>query len=46
MISRHDVSNCPLLHFARFDFRDFNFVGTRSSVAFCDIESFSLGDAA
>ena len=46
MISRHDDSNCPLLRFVRFDFRDFNFIGTRNSVAFCDIESFSLTDAA
>jgi hypothetical protein len=46
MISRHDDWNCPLLRFVRFDFRDFNFIGTRSSVAVCDIESFSLTDAA
>ena len=44
MISRHDDSNCPLLRFVRFDFRDFNFIGTRSSVAVCDIESFCLTD--
>ena len=25
-----------------FDFRDFNLIGTRNSVAVCDIESFSL----
>ena len=41
MISRHDDWNCPLLHFVCFDFRDFNFAGSRSSVAVCDIESFS-----
>jgi hypothetical protein len=46
MISRHDDSNLPLLHFACFDFLDHDFIGTRSSVAFCDIESFSLTDAA
>ena len=46
MISPHDDSNCPLLRFACFDFRDFDFIGTRSSVAFCDIESFSFAAAA
>jgi hypothetical protein len=46
MISPHDDSNWPLLHFPCFDFRDFNFISTRSSIAFCDIESFSLTDAA
>jgi hypothetical protein len=45
MISRHDDSNCLLLRFVRLDFRDFNFIGTRNSVAVCDIESFSLTDA-
>jgi len=47
MISPNDESNnCPLLRFSFFDFLDFNFIGTRSSVTFCDIESFSLADAA
>jgi hypothetical protein len=45
MISTHDDSNCPLLHFACFNFRDFNFIGARSSVTFGDIESFFLTDA-
>jgi len=45
MISGHDDSNCPLLRVVRFDFRDFNFIGTRNSVAVCNIEFFSLTDA-
>jgi hypothetical protein len=35
MIADHE-SNCPLLHFACFEFGDFDFIGTRSSVALCD----------
>jgi hypothetical protein len=46
MISRHDDPNCPLLRVVRFDFRDFNLIGTRNSVAVGDIESFSLTDVA
>ena len=46
MISGHDDSNCPLLRVVRFDFRDFNLIGTRNSVAVGDNESFSLTDAA
>jgi ribonuclease D len=42
MINPHDGSNCPVLHFARFDLRDFNLIGTRIFVAFCDTQSFSL----
>jgi len=42
MINPHDDSNCPVLHFALFGLRDFNLIGTRSFVAFCDTESFSL----
>jgi len=45
MISRHDDPNYPLLCVVRFDFRDFNFIRTRSSIAVCDIEFFSLTDA-
>jgi hypothetical protein len=44
MISRHDDPNCPLLRVVRFDFRDFNLIGTRNSVAVGDIESFSPTD--
>jgi hypothetical protein len=46
MISRHDDSNCSLLRVVRFDFRDFNLIGTRNSVAICDSDSFSLTDVA
>jgi hypothetical protein len=46
MISGHDDSTCPLLRFVRFDFRDFNLIGTRNSVAVGDIETFSLTDVA
>jgi hypothetical protein len=46
MISGHDDSTCPLLRFVRFDFRDFNLIGTRNSVAICDSDSFSLTDVA
>jgi hypothetical protein len=42
MISDHHESNCPLLHFACFEFGDFDFIGTRSSIAICDIECFSF----
>jgi hypothetical protein len=45
MISRHDDSNYPLLRFVRFDFRDFNLIGTINSVA-CDSDSFSVTDVA
>jgi hypothetical protein len=34
MISPHDATNCSLLHFACFDFRGFNFIGTRRTVSF------------
>lgn len=44
MISRHDDSNYALLRFVCFDFRDFNLIGTRNSVAVCDSDSFSLTD--
>lgn len=44
MIKAHDNSNCPLLYFARFGFRDFNFTRTGDSFAFC--ESFSIAAAA
>src|SRR5215212_9261078 len=46
MISGHDDSNCLLLHFFRFNFRDCDFIGTRNSVRFCDIDSFFLTGAA
>jgi len=46
MMSPHDNSNCPLLHFASFDFPDFDCIGTRNSVAFYDTESFSVAAAA
>jgi hypothetical protein len=46
MISRHDDPNCSLLRVVRFDFRDFNLIGTRNYVAGCDSDSFALTDVA
>ena len=46
MISRNDDSHCPLLYVACFGSRDFNFIGTRNSVAFFDVESFFVAAAA
>jgi hypothetical protein len=46
MISRHDDPNCSLLRVVRFDFRDFNLIGTGNSVAVCDSDFFSPTDVA
>lgn len=46
MISRHEDPNCSLLRVVRFDFRDFNLIGTRHSVAVYDSDSLSLTDVA
>jgi hypothetical protein len=44
--SRHHESHYPLLYFAYLEFGDFDFIGPRSSVAFCDAQSFSIAAVA